>query len=491
MSKSAETAPSTPERRTRESESNVAVAEVVTLAYESAESGGVAPLSWAQRHIWDVMCWLDDDDPYFNIPWALPVEPACTLEEVLAALRILIERHESLRTTFRGRGTEAMQHIATHGSVQVRLRPAEQAAHASESSDSLSAQAQELAAELTAKAFDHGREPPLRCAVLISGGRPAYVCFALSHAAVDAWSLKVLMQQWHALLRGEHLPASSSQPRDRARFEAEEGAVRGVRSMKYWRNTLAKAPTTLFPKPLAEPERQRYIRLHLESDALAVAATQLAKQCSVSTATVLTVACAALVGGYAGSDRVAMQLIVANRHEPEFRDMVGPAAQDGLYLLNLGKSSILEVLQRGHMQAMACYRYAHYAPSDMRALREDPGAGPHRPVDLSVYFNDVRPEGSWRGLPESASPEQYERLLAERSRIRFLGSFDKVDAKAFFALGPSLDTGELILTADTAYFPREVAYALLNALERLLIDATADTAAALAALVAACGIGLR
>jgi hypothetical protein len=454
--------------------------DVVTVEFTSSDAGGSAPLSWAQQHIWDVMCWLDDDDPYFNIPWTLPVEPAATLHQVLTALRTLIELHDALRTTFVGRGAQATQHIRPTGSVQVQLRPAA-------GEDPLDAQALALAVELTAKAFDHGQEPPLRCALLLSDGRPAYACFALSHAAIDAWSLRVLKQQWHAMLQGEQPPARCTQPRDRARYEAEEGAVRGAQSLKYWRNTLAKAPTTLFPKPLAEPEEQRFIRVHLESDALAVAALQLAKQCSVSTVSVLTVVCAALAAGYSGNDRVAMQLIVANRHDAKFRDMVGPASQDGLFLLNIGEASVLEVFQRGHIQALACYRYGHYAPSELRALRAEARAGQEGPVDLSVYFNDVRDEGTWHGLPEHATPEQYAHMLAE-SRTQFLGSFDKVDAKAFFALGPSMKTGELTLTADTAYVPRKAAYALLHAAERLLVNATADTSVGLAALVAACGV---
>jgi hypothetical protein len=138
------------------------------------------------------------------------------------------------------------------------------------------------------------------------------------------------------------------------------------------------------------------------------------------------------------------------------------------------------------MQAMASYRYAHYAPSELRSLREEAAPGQDGPVDLSVYFNDVRAEGNWRGLPEKqTSPAQYEQLIATRSRTRFLGSFDKVDAKAFFALGPSLETGEVTFTADTAYIPRDAAYAMLHAVERVLVDATTDTSASLAGLVAA------
>jgi len=454
---------------------------VVTMEFDSGGEPGSAVLSWGQQHIWDVMCWLDDDDPYFNIPWVLPVRPAATLEQAVAALRTLIERHESLRTTFRGRGLDARQHILPRGSVLIQLRPA---GDVDEDADPLDAQALSVAIELTTKAFDLANEPPLRCAALMVDGRPTHLCFAMSHATIDAWSLKVLEQQWEALLRGEELPPQSAQPRDRALFEAEEGAVRGEQSLNYWRNTLAKAPATLFPEPLAEAEEPRYIRVYLRSDALAAATGQLAKQCSVSTASVACVVWAALVAGYAGSERVAMQLIVANRHDARTRDLVSPTAQDGLYSLNIGSDSVVKVLQRGHIQAMACYRFAHYPPAAGRALRAEAASGSDRPVDLSVYFNDVRAEGAWHGLPEQLSPQEYERMVAERSRLEFVGSFDKVDAKAFFALGPSLTTGEVNLTVDTAYFPREVAFRLLRATERVVIEATADPEAPLADLVA-------
>ena len=89
--------------------------------------GGESPLSWGQLAIWRLTRWLDDDDPYFNMPWVLPVYGRRDLDTVLRALRALVERHETLRTTYEGTPGGLVQRVARRGrfgvEVSTRGRP--------------------------------------------------------------------------------------------------------------------------------------------------------------------------------------------------------------------------------------------------------------------------------------------------------------------------------------------------------------------------------
>lgn len=456
------------------------VTQVINVRFEGVR-GGEAALSWGQQSIWRSIRWLDDDDPYFNVPMTVPVDAELSLEEVAHALKALFERHESLRTTCVETADGPVQRVAATGELTVDVHDAK---------DEDPAQyANRLAADLASTAFRYAEELPVRCGIVCSEGVPRWLALAMSHLSIDAWSLRVLREEWTTLLRGERLPDASPQPLDRARFEQEGlGRRRGEESLAYWQEKLRAIPRSMFDFPTAEPEEPRYIRLGIESPSLAVAADRVAAACGVTTATVLTVAVAAVLSSYTGHPECVMQLIVPNRHDARYRGMVGPTAQDGLLELAFDDgASFTETVKQGHMRAMATYRYGHYDPMRLVDLRRRLGDERGVCFDLSAYFNDIRPSGNWPELPATSSVSEIE-VLTKKTTTTFVGAWPSVDAKAFFATGVAPDTGQLYLTADTAYLPRQVGYDLLLAVERLLVRAAIDGDVDLGKRVEVCGL---
>lgn len=61
---------------------------------------GQAPLTWAQRLQWDDTEWLKPHDHYYNQYRVLAVPEGCGPPELLECLRVVMSRHESLRTRF-------------------------------------------------------------------------------------------------------------------------------------------------------------------------------------------------------------------------------------------------------------------------------------------------------------------------------------------------------------------------------------------------------
>lgn len=437
---------------------------------EFAADGGEAPLTWGQRAIWRITRWLDDGDPYFNMTWVLPVAGKPDLPTVLRALTGLITRHESLRTTISpsagaaGGGTDPgappddfVQRIAARGRLTVDVfdavggRPREVAAA--------------VAAELAAKGFDYGGELPVRCAVVTADGRPRALAFALSHLAVDAGALDVMAAQWRPLLTGERLPPVAWQPRDQAAHEqSAAGRARGERTLRHWSSVLRDVPATLFDHPPGTPEDPRFVRIGMESAAVAAATETLAARWSVSTTSVLLSAAAALLTAVTGRRKAVMQFIVGNRHDARLRDMVGTAVQDGLFTLDLPDGTFADAARAGHRQALITYRHAHYEPYAMMRLRDEVG-----PADLSAYFNDVRTVPTWPNRPRGEPAE-----LTGRTRTFFVGAWSEVDAKVFFATGPATHTCQLFLLTDTAYLPRPTAYAMLRGVETLLVRSVTE-----------------
>lgn len=438
---------------------------------EFAADGGEAPLTWGQRAIWRITRWLDDGDPYFNMTWVLPVVGKPDLPTVLRALTALITRHESLRTTIgpaagtAGGGDtdpgappdDLVQRIAGRGRLTVGVfdaaggRPREVAAA--------------VAAELAAKGFDYGGELPVRCAVVTADGRPRALAFALSHLAVDAGALDVMAAQWRRLLTGEPLPPVTWQPRDQAAHEqSAAGRARGERTLHHWRTVLRDVPATLFDHPPGTPEDPRFVRIGMDSAAVAAAAETLAERWSISTTSVLLSAAAVLLATVSGRRKAVMQFIVGNRHDQRLRDMVGTAVQDGLFTLDLPDGTFADAARAGHRQALITYRHAHYEPYAMMRLRDEAG-----PVDLSAYFNDVRTVPTWPNRPKGEPAE-----LTGCTRMFFVGAWSEVDAKVFFATGPATHTCLLYLLTDTAYLPRAIAYEMLRGVETLLVRSVTE-----------------
>ncbi|MFI7044780.1 condensation domain-containing protein [Streptosporangium sandarakinum] len=453
----------------------------VTVEFAGAR-GGEAPLTWGQQAFWRLTRWLDDGDPYFNMPWTLPVPGRHDLDAVLAALRGLVERHETLRTTCAQTPAGPVQRVARRGRLTVEVAEAGQARPL--------AVAAEVAAELAATGFDYAAEPPLRCVVVTGDGRPRAMAFALSHLAVDAWTLDILAADWKALLAGRELPAPVWQPLDQAAFEREgAGAARGARALRHWRAELGTVPLTLFDFPGVTPEEPRFVRIGMESAAVAAAAETLAERWSVSTASVLTTASAVLLSALTGHRRVAMQLIVANRHDPRTGVMAGTAVQDGLFVLDLSGGTFADAARAGHGRALTAYRNAHYDPFAMMALREEIGRERGGTVDLSAYFNDARFIGHWPNLPRVEPPGDPAAIaaLTGRTRTFLVGAWHEVDATVFFSTTSATHTCGLHLLVDTARLPRSTAHALLLGMETLLVSGVAGDVP-LDAVAELCGI---
>ncbi|MCK2215703.1 condensation domain-containing protein [Actinomadura sp. ATCC 31491] len=416
------------------------------------------PLTWGQRLMWRATHLMGGSRAFLNCPWVLPVYGRREPADVLGGLRALLERHESLRTTFVAGPEGPVQRVAATGELPVALtvpEPGESALRA----------AARVAADLGRVPFDHGRDLPLRCSLVLKDGRPKAVALAFSHLAVDYQALSLLAAEWKALLRGEELPPPSWQPADQVELERSPVFLaRSARSLAYWRPVLEEVPLEVFDHAPGEPEDPRFIEVELESVALAAAATALAARWTLSTTSVLLAACAAVLATASGRERAVMQLVHGNRRDPRTRGLVATVGQDALFVLDLAEQDFAALCRAAHRNALTAYRNACYDPYAMQAMREEVGRRRGREPDLDAFFNDRRGTGEWPSLPAAAPP----------SRTSVRDAWPGVRFKAFFTVGTAPDTGQLSLIADTAYLGRETARAMLLAVESLLVRAVRE-----------------
>jgi hypothetical protein len=433
----------------------------------AGKRGGQAPLTWGQRLMWRASHLMGQSQSYLNCTWVLPVHGKKPTPAVLDALGTLISRHEALRTTFADTPAGPVQQVARAGQLTVTLADAGQQRPL--------AVAESLAAELGEAVFAHGQEWPLHATIVTRQGRPSAVALAFTHLAVDYQALRLLAAEWRPLLRGEQLPPPQWHPVDQAALE-QTGPfqARSARAIQYWRSVLEDVPLEVFDHPPGEPEDPRFIKVGIESVALAHAASMLAERLAISTTSVLLAACATMLATVSGRRRAVMQLVHSNRRDPRTRAMVGTVAQDGLFVLDLPDSDFTATCQAANSAALAAYRNAHYDPAAMTAMRAEIGRIRGQEPDLDAFVNDERNGDGWPSLPALA-PGGDLAALAASTRTYVDNAWPGVRFKAFFAIGTAPDTGQLALIADTAYLPRETAQSMLAGIEALLVRAaTAD-----------------
>jgi hypothetical protein len=455
-----------------------AVRSSVTVAFHGAREGD-APLTWGQRLMWRAAHLMGDSESFLNCPFVLPVYGRQDLDTIVGALRALLERHESLRTTFVDTPDGPVQRVARDGDLAAGLTQA---------GDDLPLRvAQRVSAELRRKAFVHAVDLPIACTIVLKGDRPRALALNFSHLAVDYQALHHLALEWRALLRGEPLPPAEWQPMDQVELERGESfQARSARSIAYWRSVLEDVPLDVFDHEPGAGEDPRFIEVGMESVALAAAAERRAQRWTISAPGVLPAACAAVLATVIGRRRAVMQLVHSNRRDPRTRPMIGTVGQDGLFVLDLPDADFAETCRTAHRNALTAYRNAHYDPFQMQAMRAEIGRIRGREPDLDAFLNDRRGGGDWPNLPEIAPGDDLTGLTAQ-TRTYVTNAWPGVRFKAFFTVGTAADTGQLSLIIDTTYLSRDTARAMLLGIEALLVRAV-NGPVPMSAIEEVCGV---
>ncbi|MEU5420564.1 amino acid adenylation domain-containing protein [Streptomyces sp. NPDC020667] len=217
------------------------------------------PASHAQRRLW----FLDQLDPgngAYNLVAALRLRGPLDLKALRASLDGVVERHEVLRTVFRAdEEGEPRQHVrpALPLAVPVTdLTPEPVAERVG--------RARALVEAETERAFDLGRGPLIRAAVLRLGDEDHVLAVICHHTVCDGWSMDRLFAEFSELYAAHKegraaalapLPMQFGEHAVRRRRELAGAEAQGA--LAYWRTRLRGAPAllelpTTFPRPAVQ-----------------------------------------------------------------------------------------------------------------------------------------------------------------------------------------------------------------------------------------------
>ncbi len=283
-------------------------------------------LSNAQQRLW-VLAQLAEGSVAYNFPLYFSLEGKLDREAFEKTLHQLIQRHESLRTSFITVDGEPRQKI--HDTIDFKVCFQDLTAQAQAETV-----AREQANEETLKPFDLEKGPLLRTSLLKLSDNKHFMLFTMHHIISDGWSINVIIREFIQLYKAFHngnaisLPPLRFQYRDYAHWQNRQlqgGALSSHRS--YWHQQLAgDIPVLDLPTDFTRPSLQTFngnelsFSLSAEQNNLLQA---LCRQQNVSLFMILTAVVKALLYRYTGQEDIIIGSPIAGRNYADLEDQVG------------------------------------------------------------------------------------------------------------------------------------------------------------------------
>ncbi|SDB68077.1 condensation domain-containing protein, partial [Pseudomonas sp. NFACC13-1] len=294
-------------------------ASIPRLARDPAQ----LPLSYAQQRQW--FLWqMEPHSAAYHIPAALRIQGALDLQALQRSFAALVQRHESLRTTFVQVDEQAFQVIHEQMSPVVFAQVL----------DGDNEQIQAFVRQQIAQPFDLQNGPLLRVGLLRVAADEHVLVLTQHHIVSDGWSMQLLVQEliqgYAAYSQGE-APTLAELPIQYADYAVWQrqwmDAGERQRQLAYWTDVLGgEQPLLALPTDRPRPPRQSFAGARLAIDlpqALGQQLRQLAQREGSTLFMVLLASFQALLHRYSGQSDIRVGVPIANRNRVETEGLIG------------------------------------------------------------------------------------------------------------------------------------------------------------------------
>ncbi|WP_327152087.1 non-ribosomal peptide synthetase [Nocardia sp. NBC_01329] len=354
------------------------VAELAVRAGEFAGAGHKAltagprpariPPAPAQQRMW-LLNQSALDSAAYNIPLAIRLTGALDITALRAAVSDVVNRHETLRTSYPEDRDGPVQHVLPDAIAATALRLIPVAGEAEQTA---------RIREATVAGFDVTAEVPVRVLLFQrtdhDGPGGDYILLVVAHhIAVDGWSTgplaRDLMTAYTSRAHGVQ-PAWDSLPVQYADYtlwhrqllgDADDLGSLAATQLAYWRKELAGLPEqTGFPtdrgRPAVSSAPAGSVEFCLDSNT-AVRLRSMARGSGVTLFMVVHAAVALLLSRMSGATDVAVGVPVAGRGDAALEDLVGMFVNTVVLRTRIdpaeGFSTLLDHRRRADLAAMA------------------------------------------------------------------------------------------------------------------------------------------
>jgi len=286
------------------------------------------PQSYGQERLW-FLDQLEPNSPAYIIPAALRISGLLDRSALEATFNHIVNRHESLRTSFSISDSRPVQLIAPS---RPHLLDFLDLSHFEENEGLRRAKA--IATEEAHSPFDLSRGPLLRTKLLKLADLDHVLIVTMHHIISDGWSIGVFIREigaiYSALVKGQQyrLDQLQIQYADYAAWQREwlEGEQL-ERQLRYWRKQLGGEIRSLeLPTDKVRPAHQSY-RGGREYASVRQEVTRKIKELSrregVTDYILLLAAYKAMLMRVSGEEEVSMGTPIAGRNRRELEGLIG------------------------------------------------------------------------------------------------------------------------------------------------------------------------
>ncbi|MCM3126807.1 non-ribosomal peptide synthetase [Paenibacillus provencensis] len=288
------------------------------------------PVSSAQKRVY-IAQQLEKGQTNYNMPMILEIEGEFNRNRMESALRKLIERHESLRTSFVWIGETLRQKIIASKDVNwsmdyLEINDEDFAIY--QSSGTAKKEWINQALDSFIRPFDLGNGPLIR-AMVITLDKTHHLLFMDTHHIIsDGVSTGIIYQDLARLYQSKSLPVLELHYKDFAVYEEEYRSSSSYeKNQKYWRDQFAAALpegeiSTDYARPSVRSAAGKTLSFHIEVDLL----DQLKKVAAANEATLYMVLLAGykiLISRYSGTEDVVVGSPIAGRSHEDTHQMIG------------------------------------------------------------------------------------------------------------------------------------------------------------------------
>ncbi|MFI8192534.1 non-ribosomal peptide synthase/polyketide synthase [Streptomyces sp. NPDC085946] len=292
---------------------------IVPVARDTA-----APMSYAQQRLWFLEEFAPGGAEYVTA-LALRLRGALDTRALAAALRALVARHESLRTTFDSVDGHGVQIVHPPQDVPLPLHDL-----AALPEPDRTARLEALLADDRTRPFDLRRGPLLRTALVRLADDDHVLALTLHHIVTDGWSTAVLTGDLAHLYRAEtgagdgELPPLPVQYADYAHWQRTAGAAGD--QLAYWKERLAGVepldlPTDR-PRPAVRTRSGATARLSLPPHT-ARRLAQVGRDRGTTLFTTLVAAAQTYLARLSGGRDIAVGTVTSGRDRAETQRLIG------------------------------------------------------------------------------------------------------------------------------------------------------------------------
>jgi bacitracin synthase 3 len=343
----------------------------------------------------------------YNMPQVIPLGPEPDIQRIETALKKLIQRHESLRTSFIVIDEEPVQRI--HDSVDFKIQNKSFSGGPGGrlfKKAPLAAGGNEFI-----KPFDITHAPLLRAGIIKTAEGSHTLLVDMHHLVSDGTSQIVLAEDFSVLYSGKELPPARLQYRDFSQWQNRElraGTGRMKEDEDYWlehlsgRLPLLDLPTD-FPRPRIPNYDGEIFRRPLGAE-LSSSINRLARDSDSTAYIVLLTALNILFYRYTGQEDIIIGALVSGRHHADLQRLIG-LVMGPILMRNFpsAEKTFRGFLHEVNQRTLAVYEHQGYPYEELlkKLDYEDiPGRNPI--TEVSLIGQNMFPNGAPGPRGESA-----------------------------------------------------------------------------------------